>query len=187
MVTPGDVYMSFIRQKEIYHNKKLNPNISRLSKENFDKLQKMADYFSTIYQNIDMDVYIATGFELWKTFNISKIDDKRIFEKYKSNDKRKKRNFSNISTEEIEKSITYIHSNYGNLFEYCKNDVIIRRPINDYIHNKIDGLTLIFLVEKKYIRSFNEEEKPLISYIISNYTDMKHRMYKYYEYLLKNL
>lgn len=187
MITVSDVHMAFIKQKELYQNKKINPNFSKLSKENRDKLQKMADYFNTIYQNIDMDEYMATGFELWKTFNINKIDDKKIFEKYKSKDKRRKRDFSNISVETIKNSIDYIHSKYENLFEYCKNDVIIRRPINDYIHNKIDGLTLIFLVEKKYIRSFNEEEKPLISYIISNYTDMKYKMYRYYEYLLKNL
>lgn len=187
MYTAYDVYVKFKKMESLYKNKgfKIPNDLGKLSQEKINKLEKVSNYFSTIWQNIDIDEYLKIGFEKWKSFNIDKIDDERIFRKYVSNDKKIKNNFENISTNDIQKSIDHIKSYYGNVVAYCTDSKIIRNPINDFVQNKIDPITLSFLVEKRYI-SLREEEKLIISQFMNNYNDIKRIMYKHYDFIIRN-
>lgn len=182
-----DVYKKF---KEAEAIKKCKPvdysHYKKISEKNKQKLNNMADMFNTIYQNINVLDYVCIGFDLWKSFNLSKIDDKKIFDKYKALDKKKKRE-TEIDEKTIKKSIDYIKLNYNDIFNYCENrNGVIKQPIFDYIKNTIDPIVLSFLIEKKYIK-LNDEEKALLSYFMINYTTIKFNMYKNYNFLQKNL
>lgn len=189
MYTAYDIYVKFKQMESLCKNKNVNipKNLDRLSQEKINKLAKVADYFNTIWQNIDVESYLKIGFEKWKSFDIDKLDDKRIFRKYISNDKKIKNNFEEISTTDINKSIIHIQSNAGNAMEYCNDNKIIRDPINDFVQNKIDPITLMFLIEKRYLYPVREEEKLIISQFLNNYQDIKHVMYKHYEFIIRNL
>lgn len=189
MYTAYDIYVKFKHMESLHKNKSINiPNdLSRLSQEKINKLAKVADYFNTIWQNINVESYLKIGFEKWKSFDIDKLDDKRILRKYISDDKKIKNNFEETSTTDISKSIEYIQNNAGNAMEYCNDGKIIRDPINDFVQNKIDSITLMFLMEKRYLYPVHEEEKLIISQFLNNYSDIKRVMYKNYEFLIKNL
>ncbi|MFW6002321.1 MAG: hypothetical protein ACOCQD_03190 [archaeon] len=189
MYTAGDIYVKF---KEIEGIHKSIPSVSysgmnRLSEENRNKLQKMADYFNTIWQNIDIDNYLKIGFDMWKSFNINKIDDPRIIQKYKRLDKKRKINFEDISNDDIIKSINYIKKNYSDPMNYCNDSNFIRTPVNDYVTGKIDAIMLMFLIEKKYLSSLQEEEKMMVYYFVDNYESIKYKMYEKYEFILKHM
>lgn len=189
MYTAYDIYVKLKRAESLHKNRtvRVPSDLSKLSQNKINKLQRMADYFNTVWQNIDIDSYLKIGFEKWKSFDIDKLDDERIFRKYVSNDKKSKHNFEKISTDDISKSLEYIRNVADNAMDYCNDRKIIRNPINDYVQNKIDSITLMFLVEKKYLHPIHEEEKLIISQFLNNYNDIKHIMYKHYEFIVKNL
>jgi len=189
MYTASDIYIKFKEIEGIYKN---IPSVSysgmgKLSNENRNKLQKIADYFNTIWQNIDIDEYLKVGFENWKSFNINKIDDDRIIEKYKRKDKKKRINYDVISNNEILKSIDYIKQNYENIINYCDDNNFVRRPVQDYIYGKIDVIVLIFLIENKYLHMIGSEEKMFLSYVYDNYEIIKYKMYEKYDFILKHI
>jgi len=180
-----DVYKKFKEIESQVKNIPLNFNYSKLSSKNKDMLEHMADLFNTVYQNINIDAYIRTGFKLWKRFDISKLNDSRVFEKYKSDDKRYKRNF-NPDKKTIMKSMIYIKKNYTDLYNYCKSGGMVRQPIHDYLQNLIDPVVLCYLIEKKYLK-LNNEEINFLSYFNNNYVDIKSNMYKHHNMLQKYL
>lgn len=189
MHTPLSVYQKYIEQKNIKSgkNQKIPKTINKLNKENFDKLEKISNYFNTIYQNINIDEYISTGFEIFENLKISHLDDNRIFQRYKNKDKKKKRDFDVIDDYQINKSLDHIKHNYENLLDYCKNENVIRQPILDYSQNKIDAVTLIFLIERKHLRNIRDEERMFVSYVLRNYVEIKHIMYNKYEFIISHL
>ncbi|MFW5848086.1 MAG: hypothetical protein ACOCVF_04150 [bacterium] len=188
MYTAGDIYVKFKEIEGIHKNIPSSySGMDRLSKDNRNKLQKMADHFNTIWQNIDIDNYLKVGFDMWKSFNINKIDDPRIIQKYKRLDKKRKINFDDISDEDILKSINYIKQNYNDVMDYCNDDNFIRLPVSDYVAGKIDAIILMFLIEKKYLSHLQEEEKMMVFYFIDNYENIKYKMYEKYEFILKHI
>ena len=189
MYTAYDIYLKFKEIESQYKGIefKAPKSLQKLSQEKINKLQKIADFFNTIWQNISIDDYLKVGFEKWKSFNIDRLDDERIIRKYISNDKKKKWGFDEITTDDILKSISYIKENYQNVVDYCKNDRVVRAPINDFVANKIDALTLVFLIEKKYLYPLNEEEKMFIHHFYSNYTEIKQKMYGKYDFIMRNI
>ncbi len=178
-MTPLKLYQIFKKKESLYKNKNMGvpQNLNKLSVKNFKKLQKISDYFNTIWQNIDPELYIKLGFEKWKSFNLDKLDNPDLFQKYKSVDKLWKMGYNKIDEDVLKKSISYI-KNQKNYF----NDEIIKQPIKDYIKNKIDPIFLCYLIEQKYI-ILTGEEKSLLSYFLNDYDEIKFMMYKKYHYI----
>lgn len=182
-----DIYVIYKKVEAYHKNKeyKQPKNLNSLSKENKEKLEKMSGYFNTIYHNINPKVYMHIGFKLWKTFGINKMDDPKIHQKYISFDKKMKREY-NPDKKRVKSSINYINS-FDDVFEYCNNGEVIREPVKDYIQNKMDCVTLCFLLEKRIMKPLNGEEKNMLSYFINNYTEIKQNMYSKYDLLQKHI
>ncbi|MFW6046540.1 MAG: hypothetical protein ACOCP4_01975 [Candidatus Woesearchaeota archaeon] len=188
MITALDVYKCYKFAESIMKNKEFKEpkTIKRLSEKNQKKLEIAAGYFNTIWQNINMQMYMLAGFKLWKNFNVNMMIDKQVIEKYKKLDKKAKKNY-NPKREEIVLSINNICFNEPDIYKYCDDGNIIRKPIKDYLKNRIDCVTLCYLIEKKYIKKLNNEERDLLSYFINNYQKIKENMYGNYELLQRNL
>jgi len=184
---PYDVYKKFKIQEYISKNKEIKipkeKNLNRLSKENYEKLQMITDYFNTIWQNINPDIYFEIGFKKWKSFNISKIDDNRIFQSYKIIDKKLKTNFNNINKETIKKSINFLKDNEILSILLFDNNYVVKKIVFFYLQNKIDSIVLCYFIENYKIKLSNEE-KDYIPYFMENYSEIKYRMY-YFEDFIK--
>ena len=154
---------------------------SKASKDKLIKLETISNYFNTIWHNINIETYINIGFDLWKTFSIDKIDDKKIINKYKTLDKQNKRKVK-ISNDKIKRSIDFI-SNYNiPLNEYCCKPETISYVITDYLNNNIDVITLIYLIENGF-KKINNIEHMLLSYLRDNYDEIKFNMYKKHKFI----
>lgn len=188
-VTAHDIYVKFKEQESIYKGKKLSvpKSIDRLSHKKAQKLQKVADRFNTIWQNIDIDSYIYNGFETWKTFSVEGLDNERLMRIYKSKDKKQKLGFDQVDKEDIKKSVEYINKTEKKPEVYCDDRHVIRDPIHDYVKNRIDCITFMFLVEEGHLGHLKEEEKMLVPYIMINYESIKYSMYRNYDLIQKNL
>jgi hypothetical protein len=80
------------------------------------------------------------------------MDDKKIITYYIIKDKKVKRDFREIKKNNINDSINYIYSENISLKEYCnKGSEFMSNPVQDYIKNKIDPVTLMFLIEDNYL------------------------------------
>lgn len=186
--TANDIYHIY---KKVEFNKKgkdfkKSPDINRLSNENIERLQIIADYFNTIWQNIDPEMYIQCGFKIWKNFKIENFHDERVFRKFKALDKKEKIEYEEITEERILYSISYINNKYKSVDNFCKSSNIIRPPIAEYIKNNIDTFTLVYIIENN-LGGLREEEKIFLSNVLNNYDDIKYKMYKNHKLIKENI
>jgi len=176
MITSYDIYCAYNKAK----GKKCLPEDkyrNRMAEKTLINIDKCAQYFNTIYSNIDPDVYMQCGCKLWKTFGPSKFLDERIIEEYKNQDKRIKRTVR-TSGERIRNSFKHIGMP---LDEYCAFiDTSTRRYriISDYIKNKVDSVIIVYCLYNRLLR-FNDLEREYLYNILNNYDEWVSLMYKY--------
>lgn len=180
MITSYDVYKLY-RQLKSNNPKIPSENVyrKRLSLKSLLNIDRLTQYFNTIYSNVDPKLYFKYGFSLWKTFNYAKFLDDRILEKYKQQDKIIKRSIK-ASKDNIDTSFNYITTP---LYRYCKEyDNNQKHIITDYLFNRINSVIIMYCIKNKYI-DFNDIETELLYHIFNNYDDWMKLMYKNYKYI----
>jgi hypothetical protein len=180
------VYFKFRKASAEFHNRgyRLPKDFesflyNRMSKSNREKLIKLTKNFITKWERIDIEQYFRVGFKLFgKNFSYIKFLDDRIITLYKDIDKNLKRDLSDNKkkfTNSAKYVIKYIKSNNLSLEKYCvqkwREKGKVSLVINHYIHNYIDKIFVVWLIKKGYFY-LNDDEKPLVPYIVDNYRDL---------------
>ena len=182
MITPYNVYCVYRKVKA--GNKKYNLPTeekyrNRLSTSSLLEIDRCSQYFNTLYSNINLEIYMKCGFQVYKTFSFQKFLDPKILEKYKSVDKRLKRNI-NISKEYIDNSFNCINMP---LYKYCRQYVGQRKKIiDDYLFNRIHGMIVVYCMRFNLI-SFIDDEECYFYNINNNYDEWIKKMYSVKKYI----
>lgn len=183
MITPYDVYIVFknveseIKKKGYRLNTWENLSKNKLNKSSRDNLQLAADYFNTVWQDIDIEDYMRTGFSLFKTFNFKSLLNPKIIKRYIHNDKTKKRKIS-IDDKMFVKSFKFVKNKIDKttisdiLKEYGRDK---EQAIQDYLYNKIDGGFLFYLICLGYI-NIEHADIDRLCYIKWNFNELKHEL-----------
>lgn len=199
MITELDVYAAFKRaQAEAkgtggYRMPKdwKKHQETKFNKFTNDCLYKMMMHFNTTYSNVDMDKYMACGFELWKSFGYKHFCDPKIINLYMQYDKQEKRRML-ASKDQIDSTFEFLkhemmtkprREGYGQLQNYCKfRDGEVRIIINTYMKGKIDAMTLIYCIFKRYL-SLTDDERALTPYIADRYRSLCENMQEVKNYI----
>lgn len=157
---------------------------NRMSAKNRFYLESLAQNFNTIWHNIDINLYIQTGFELWKNFSYHQFKDPRLMEMYKRKvtvHMRKMR----IGKETVLESLKYIKkymkdrqtlNGYNKLETYCKlKDGHSHIAYQAYVTGKIDNLTMAFLMFKRYLK-LSDIELGNMTVFMQNYRELVDEM-----------
>jgi len=193
MVTEQDVYIAYRKAKSLQSGKgfRLPKDFdewynTKLTETNRCHLSRMAGFFNTTLSNINIDIYMECGFELFKTFSYHMFLSPKVLQHYIDKDKRKKRRIS-ASMTGISDSFAYIKSQmkdqkviegYTMLQSYCKTREGDRKLIlNDYMRNFIDPLVVVYCLYYKYLILTDIEREYM--YPISNrYRELLTQMFE---------
>jgi len=193
MVTEQDVYIAYRKAKSLQSGKgfRLPKDFdewynTKLTETNRSHLSRMAGFFNTTLSNINIDIYMECGFELFKTFSYHMFLSPKVLQHYIDKDKRKKRRIS-ASMTGISDSFAYIRSQmkdqkviegYTMLQSYCKTREGDRKLIlNDYMRNFIDPLVVVYCLYYKYLILTDIEREYM--YPISNrYRELLTQMFE---------
>ncbi len=184
MLTEQDVYVSFrVAQSKFLSRpyripKSWDSFVSKMSENNRLMLETVTGMFNTKWNGIDIEEYFLCGFELFKkNFTYIKFLNEKIMLLYIDRDLNRKKENLEIS-DTLKKDIIFIkswmatkkHRNDMSLLkQYCNmRDEGQKAPIRHYILNKINKITLIWLMSGK-ILSLTDEEIPLIQEVYKNY------------------
>lgn len=175
MITEKDVWYSYQRAKgkdvEYPSDKKWGSIYKRLSGVNKENVETLTKYLNTVWQNVDLDKYMKTGFYLWKTFSYKHFLDKRLLDKYKQLDKSDKR--KKVSNTDLKQSIKFLIYNRYPLSYYgsIRNEGF-SLPIEDYLRGYIDSVIITYMIIEGHLE-INSNEKPYIPYIMQRYEELK--------------
>ncbi len=182
MVTSYDIVVSYKQHKpskkpiripseETYRN--------RLGVKSLYIIDRTSGYFNTIYSNLNLDLYIKCGFELFKTFNYTMLLHPKILERYKKNDKTLKR-LVKTSNNRIFDSFTDINLPLRN---YCKKYVGKQKLIiTAYLQNEIDSIIVVYCIHNKLV-TFNDIEEDYLYNIFNQYDDWVRLMFRFEDYI----
>jgi hypothetical protein len=138
-------------------------------------LTRLTLNFNTKWTNVNPDLYIETGFEVFgPRFHYHWFLDKRILNLYISKDRAIKRETENIG-ESLCKSINFVDSilpdgptsklyRYANMYDGNRP-----RALTDYLANNIDKYFLVWLIKEDYVTIRNEQAMQLC-YINEQYS-----------------
>jgi hypothetical protein len=153
---------------EVYWNNKV-------SFEDKELIQKATDYFNTKWSDLNIDVFMSVGFEIYKNFKYQHFFEKKVIKNYIARDKNKKYISKDIRKELVD-SLKYVLKNYENILSYCEIVENNRKKvIDDYIKNNISASFLCLLI-KLGIVNFTEDDKALCPYIKSEYKNIKKKI-----------
>lgn len=191
MITDLDVYAAFRRAQANakgtgfrlptdWESHKTN----RMTEYNYDQLYKMTVHFNTTLSNINMDRYMACGFELWKGFTYKHFCDQKILNLYMTHDKNRKRRMQ-ASVDEIDSTFEFLkremgvkprRDGYGQLQNFCKfRDGEVKFIINTYLKGKVDTMTLTYCIYKRYL-TLTDDERALTPYVADRYRELVENM-----------
>lgn len=190
MITEFDVYAAFRRAQADANGrgyrlpKDWTAFQAKMTKQNAEWLYKAMVYFNTTYNNVNLDQYMACGFELWKGFTYKHFCDSRVIGLYIEKDKIKKRKMES-SFDVIDRSFDYIVSymsdkpkrpGYSQLQNFCKlRDGEVRTIINTYNRNEIDTMTMMYCLVKRFI-IMSDDERVLMPYISQRYRELQENL-----------
>jgi hypothetical protein len=198
MITPFETYCSFRRAQARVLNRpyKLpkdfnNYVATKMTKTNYDNLEKVTNAFNTRWHNIDPDRYFEYGFELFKTFSYTMFFNPKLIAYYIEKDKNVKR-----ETGQVKKNITTsakfvktwlkdkkLRNDVSKLTQYCHMEIDgIKAPIKHFIINGIDKYFLVWLLFKRTL-TVTPEEEGLIPLVIQNYRTYLNDVYKIDKFL----
>ena len=186
MITEQDVYFAFRKAQANANDrgfrmpKDWDAFVAKMTEQNRNWLKQATMYFNTKFSNIDLDRYMACGFEIWKGFTYKQFLDDKVINLYISKDKSKKRQ-SEVTQREIEQSFNNISDflkevprrpGYGQLQNFCKfRDGEVRVCINMYVQGKVDVMTLAYCVNRGYIQ-LTDDERALSPYLVQRYREL---------------
>lgn len=180
MYTTWDIYCKFRKAQAQYHNRgyRLPRDWSdyqknKMGKTDLESLQTLTDYFNTKWNNIDVDMYMESGFDVLKSFNYKYFLDKRVIKKYITKDKAIKYKSHDIKQLLI-KDAMYVKENWTDNIQLYINQVTPnnrRLVIHDYIKNNITAQFIVFLIRCGWL-SLTDDEKALCPQITEQYRNI---------------
>lgn len=187
MTTELDVYRAFRKAQSSFNNRGFRlPKdwVKYFSEKLTDSQQYMltraSKYFSTVWSDIDINMYFECGFELYPKLNYHLFFKKQIMDLYKRKDKALKNDNRNMKMNIVKSSIfvkTYMMGrDYRHLFnDYCKLTIDGRHVIVDhYLQNKVNGYFLSWMVAEGYLNIYDYEF--VLPSIIKNYRSMYNKL-----------
>lgn len=190
MITEFDVYAAFRRAQADangrgYRLPKDWPAFqAKMTKQNGEWLYKAMVHFNTIHNNVNLDQYMACGFELWKGFTYKHFSDSRVIGLYIEKDKIKKRKMQS-TIDEIDKSFEFMvgylsdkpkRPGYTQLQNICKlRDGEVRTIINMYNRNEVDTTTIVYCLTKQYL-IMTDDERALMPYISQRFRELSENL-----------
>jgi len=185
MIDTWDIYAAFRKAQANFNNRPYRlpkdwvKHFTNMSQANQEAMFLAAERFNTRWSNINLDDYMAAGFDLFKkTFTYTKFFDTRLMSLYMERDKMKKRNL-NISKTEIVSSAHFVIDYMGGrgfLKEYSrKRDNFESIPIRHYKQGKIDQIFLAWLIKEKYL-ILEDSDRTQIPYIVEKYREYVSRL-----------
>jgi hypothetical protein len=185
-MTVFEVYKAFRRAQALHHARpyQLPKDFeyyfnTKMSSQNRAYLNKAALYFSTKWKNININKFMACGFELFgKNFTYVRFFNIKLLKYYIEKDKNKKRELRGgkreivTSTKFIRKYLEQFKEKFDDILPlsfYCKQkeghqSIIIKH----YIEGKIDKYILVWLINKGFV-SLTDDDRAQIPYIVENY------------------
>ena len=186
MITPQDVYFAFrkaqanAKDRGFRMPKDWDAFLLKMSDQNRNWLEQAARYFNTKYSNINLDTYMACGFDIWKGFTYKNLLHDKVIQLYINKDKTRKRQLE-VSQREIEDTFNNItdfmvdrkrRPGYNQLQNFCKfRSGEVRICINMYVQGKVDVMTLAYCVNRGYIQ-LTDDERALSPYLVQTYRDI---------------
>ncbi len=164
MYTTTEIYDIFLTAKEQHTNKK--PRKTKPTPKNQEILNNITDYFNTKWQNINPYEYFYIGFNLFKSFNYNMFFHDDIIKTYIQHQKQLHR--KSFNKEIFTNSLNYTKQ-YNDYLLMKNNYTYIF--INDYIQNKIDKYTIIYLLSllsPHEQQQIEQETKHFISEVFNN-------------------
>lgn len=157
---------------------------NKMSPTNLAYLNKTVDMFNTVYHNVDLNLYMATGFDIYKGFSYHQFLDPKIIELYKRKVKQKQRK-QLIDKATVKDSFIHIKrfmtgkdviNGYNRIQTYCKmkdghQSVVVR----DYHTGAIDRNVLTYFLYKKYL-TLNDDERSVLGVFVQNYREYVNEM-----------
>jgi hypothetical protein len=162
--TSEEIYDIYLTAKQEITQKK--PRKTKLTPKNQEIINNITNYFNTKWQNINPYQYFYIGFTLFKSFNYNMFFHNDIIKTYIQ--KQKQLHRQSFNKEIFTKSL-----NYTKQF----NDYLLMKDnytyifINDYIQNKIDKYTIIYLLSMLSVseqQQIEQETKHFISEVFNN-------------------
>lgn len=201
MYSDWDVYVAF---RAAQGNAKSRPyrlpkdwesfKTNRMNPHNVEFLREAAGYFNTKWRNVDIDRFMMYGFELWKNFSYSQFFKTKLINYYIQKDKQIKRKIR-IDKQEVIKSLKFIKNfmvdkpvinGYNKLQTYCKMKEGQKSVLTShYMKGKIDNLTIIYLIHKKYYLPTDYERKNVFMNVINRYRDFINEMENIKSFIIK--
>lgn len=186
MIKDEDVYFAF-RKAQANANgrgfrmpKDFDAWLAKQTPMNREWLQRATIAFNTRFYNINIDMYMACGFEIWKSFTYKNLLHERVIQLYINKDKTKKRKLE-VTQREIETTFNNIEDylqdkprrpGYNQLQNFCKfREGEVRICINMYVQGKVDVMTLAYCVYRGYIK-LTDDERALSPYLVQMYRDI---------------
>lgn len=154
--------------------------VEKMNAMTVSKLQQAADCFNTRYQNVDMNKYMAVGFELYTGFSYHLLLDEKVIEMYKRKEKVRMRDLT-INKEKVVESCKYIKqymrdkeliNGYNKLETFCKlKDGAMHIAVSSYFKGRLDNVTMAYLMYKNYLKITDDERGMLVN-ISNNYREL---------------
>lgn len=186
MVTDQDVYFAFRKAQALANGrgfrmpKDFDAFLAKMTPMNREWMQRATIAFNTRYSNINIDVYMSCGFEIWKNFTYKNLLHDKVIQLYIHKDKTKKRQ-TEVTQREIETTFNNIEDylrdkprrpGYTQLQNFCKfRQGEVRICINMYVQGKVDVMTLAYCVNRGYIK-LTDDERALSTYLVQKYRDI---------------
>lgn len=187
MKTDFDIYVSFRKAQALANDRPYRlpkdweaHREKKMTDKNLEFLDEAVKHFNTTFFNIDVDVYMECGFEIWKNFTYKHFLDPRVMEHYIQKDKTRKRKM-NGEEDQIVNSFEFIgqftkqyppNETYTKLHLFCKTKHGgLRQIVSKYVEGKVDQMTLVYCLWKGYI-VLNDDERPLVPYITQRYREL---------------
>lgn len=173
MITEEQIYRKFrsIQSRILNRPYRLPKNwdifFAKLGPDRKVPLTRLTLNFNTKWSNVDPDLYINAGFEVFgPRFSYHVFLDKRVLNLYISKDRAIKREVENIE-ESLRKSIDFVDSvipdgptsklyRYVNMYDGSRP-----RAFTDYLANNIDKYFLVWLIKEDYVKIRNEQAMQL--------------------------
>jgi len=186
-MTVFDVYKAFRKAQAEYYSRPyqlpkdfdyyLN---TRMSKQNKAYLEKAAMYFSTKWRNIDINKFMACGFELFgKNFTYVRFFNVKLLKFYIEKDKNKKRELRGskreiiASTKFVRRFLDQFKEKFDDILPitfYCRlKEGHQSIPVKHYIEGHIDKYFLVWLINKRFISLTDDTEHKF--HILQKITD----------------
>lgn len=187
-----DIYIAYRTAQANYNSrgwrkpKDFEDWLNKHPKEN-EALDLCARFFNTKWQNLDLELFMKYGFELWKGgFTYARFFNRQLIKYYIDRDKVTKRQLD-LNKQSIIKSAKFIKryckNNQLTLLSYCnKIDGYNKLIIDHYIKNKIDKYIIVYFIYKKFI-SIDENDYSRIPVINQTYRNTINDIMKNLDFL----